>query len=304
MRTIGNILRTRREALGWTLADVAARSGLTKGYLSMIENHRLDNPPSDRALAALARVLTIDGATLIEAADWQRTPRAVRDQLRDLEARLREHGPADDAMPPPKRGDGLGRDLDAMYRSGALARQAEATRSNPADPLPTQAIDHDPTQRADVPLRYDVPLINKVAAGYPSDFTDLDYPASVADDYVPSPRSGDPDAFAARVVGDSMWPTYREGDVVVFSPLATPTDGCDCFVRLEPDHETTFKRVYFLAGENDLPHDNASEAIEPIDPEQATHIRLHPLNEKYRAITVPRDRIAGMYRAVWRFEKL
>src|SRR5690606_20908214 len=89
-----------------------------------------------------------------------------------------------------------------------------------------------------------VPLINKVAAGYPTDFTDLDYPARAADDYVPAPGVDDPDAFAATVVGRSMEPEYREGDVVVFSPLADVSDGCDCFVRLEPDHESTFKRVY------------------------------------------------------------
>ncbi|MHC4718099.1 MAG: S24 family peptidase, partial [Planctomycetota bacterium] len=61
-----------------------------------------------------------------------------------------------------------------------------------------------------------IPIINSVAAGYPYQFTDLDYPPSVADDYVHCPDVNDPHAFAARVVGDSMEPRYSEGDLVVF----------------------------------------------------------------------------------------
>ena len=41
-----------------------------------------------------------------------------------------------------------------------------------------------------------VPVINKVAAGYPVDFNDLDYPVGIADDYVRCPDIYDPNAFA------------------------------------------------------------------------------------------------------------
>src|SRR5206468_13123611 len=113
-----------------------------------------------------------------------------------------------------------------------LFRQTSA--SNASDPLPLK-------------LRgcRGIPLINKVAAGYPREFSDLDYPASIADEYVACPDVSDPDAFAARVVGNSMEPEYREGDVVVFAPMLDTPPGCDCFIRLERDSETTFKRVYF-----------------------------------------------------------
>src|SRR6185295_1886767 len=94
-------------------------------------------------------------------------------------------------------------------------------------------------------LPLQVPLINSVAAGYPREFTDLGYPARVAAEYVRSPGIDDPDAFAARVVGDSMAPDYREGDVVVFSPARPVKSGTDCFVRLERDDMMTFKRVVF-----------------------------------------------------------
>ncbi len=65
-------------------------------------------------------------------------------------------------------------------------------------------------------LAEEIPVVNKVAAGYPSEFTDLGYPARVADDYVRVPDLDDADAF-----GRGWWgfdgAEYREGDVVVFS---------------------------------------------------------------------------------------
>ena len=130
-------------------------------------------------------------------------------------------------------------------------------------------------------LPREVPVINRVTAGYPTEFTDLGYPARVADDYVRVPDIDDPDAFGARVVGDSMEPDYREGDVVVFSPKVAVVSGMDCFVRLEPDQESTFKRVYF---------ERSSSGAEMI--------RLQPLNSGYPPVVVPRERVAGLYSGV------
>jgi hypothetical protein len=186
----------------------------------------------------------------------------------------------------------------------------------------------------------------------------LDYPLNVADEYVACPELEDAQAFAARVVGDSMGPTYREGDVVVFSPAAAVTDGCDCFVRLEPDHETTFKRVFFEGGDGsgppplregqgegevareneggagerkrqkaaaDHPHPGLMDAQDdagaerkaaadhphpsPLpqgrgSPMHATHIRLQPLNPAFAARVVRREQVSGLWRAVWRLQRL
>ena len=93
----------------------------------------------------------------------------------------------------------------------------------------------------------------------------------------------DAQAFAARVVGDSMLPEYAEGDIVVFSPAAEVTDGCDCFVRIEPDHETTFKRVFF---------------------DDDGQVRLQPLNPRFAPQLFDRLHIAGMYRAVKKIQSL
>ncbi len=110
---------------------------------------------------------------------------------------------------------------------------------------------------------------------------DLSYLARIADEYIRCPDINDPDAFAARVVGDSMLPEYKQGDIVIFSPQRTLKNGADCFARLEPDHETTFKRIYFETA-----------------PGGEELIRLQPLNSAYPPRTLPRDMVAGLYAAV------
>lgn len=56
-------------------------------------------------------------------------------------------------------------------------------------------------------------------------------------------------------------------------------DGSDCFVRLEPDHDTTFKRIY-TADEGEL-------------------IRLQPINPVYEPSMLPREQVSGIYRAAF-----
>ena len=128
-----------------------------------------------------------------------------------------------------------------------------------------------------------VPVINKVTAGYPSDFNDLNYPVGVADDYVRCPDLHDSNAFAVRVVGDSMEPKFCEGDIVIFSPMAEVENGNDCFIRFAMSHETTFKRVFF---------------------EPDNKVRLQPRNDKYPPILIEGSRINGLYRAMVKYEKL
>ena len=73
----------------------------------------------------------------------------------------------------------------------------------------------------------------------------------------------DPRAFAARVIGDSMAPTFPDGSIVIFSPRADVQDGDPCFIRLRGDAQgaATFKLIYDLGDEYEL---------RPIDPECAT----------------------------------
>jgi phage repressor protein C with HTH and peptisase S24 domain len=174
-----------------------------------------------------------------------------------------------------------GTSLDDLYASGALREVIE--QLDPESDSSSDEPSHLPPMESNIArsLPNEVPLINRVTAGYPADFTDLGYPARVSDEYIRTPDLNDPDAFAARVVGDSMQPTYQEGDIVVFSPAKQVESGADCFVRLEPDSESTFKRIYF----------ETSEAGEEL-------IRIQPINNAYPPQTVPREQVAGLYAGV------
>jgi SOS-response transcriptional repressor LexA len=112
-----------------------------------------------------------------------------------------------------------------------------------------------------------------------------------------------------------MEPEYGEGDVVVFSPAAPVTDGCDCFVRLERDGESTFKRVFFEGERGSAAEDRcASPGTAAGDSGQRASgegvcgggglIRLQPLNPQFASRVVAREAVSGLYRAVWRWQKL
>lgn len=287
---LGPTLRARRAALGLTLQHVATGAGCAKSYLSMIESGVRTSPPSEDLLARLESVLELPAGGLLSIAHWHNTPAPVRRRVQALEgtrraavAQLREllgRGVPREAGLVAKRTPGMV--LDELWRTGRL--QSLVDRLEAPD-------GHAAANVRALPLGAgaEIPLINSVAAGYPRDFTDLGYPARTADSYVRSPDVADPDAFACRVVGDSMTPEYREGDIVIFSPARDVKSGMDCFVRLEPDHESTFKRVFFEAIA-DAPA--ASRVPEP------SHLRLQPLNPNYPARTVAREQIAGLYAAV------
>lgn len=185
-------------------------------------------------------------------------------------------------------GGGVGNSSSEALCAPGQVRAHNANAPSRASSFPTTPLPQSPTRAASftpsalpLALPVEVPVINRVAAGYPREFTDLGYPARVADEYVRCPDLCDPDAFAARVVGDLMHPSYLEGDIVIFSPARAVTSGMDCFARLEPDHETTFKRVFFERGARG-----------------EERIRLQPLNAAYPARVVDREQVAGLYAAV------
>lgn len=160
-------------------------------------------------------------------------------------------------------------DLDRLYREGILHARAQAADTS----VPV------------VEELHMVPLINKVAAGYPSDFTDKGYPVGVADEYIRVPDISDAGAFAVTVVGDSMEPRFREGDVLIISPAAPVGSGDFCFVRTDNngDSRSTIKQVWF---------------------DDEGTVRLESLNRKYPSQVLPRERVGGIFRAVRRLEKL
>ncbi len=131
-----------------------------------------------------------------------------------------------------------------------------------------------------------IPIINKTAAGYPQEFTDLDYPVGIADSYISVPDVTDPNAFGFYVSGDSMEPDFPDGTLLIASPNTIPFDGDPCFVRFSPVCKVdgcTFKRAYFTK-------DN--------------RIRLVPINRRYEEQVYPRDEITGLWPVIRSYVKV
>jgi repressor LexA len=285
MEPLGPKLRRQRRKLGLTLDELAGRTGISKPYLSLIETGRVPNPPSDEKLRRLEQTLGFTAGELITQAHLQRTPRDVRAMLQRLITQRQgeeggSRGETGNGQNPSATGDpattlpassavAATLSLDDAYLSGVLQELVDRSAGN-VETIATNA----------------VPVINRVSAGYPKDFTDLSYPKGVADEYVGCPDVHDKDAFAARVAGDSMAPKYHEGDIVIFSPAAASRNGDDCFVRFEDGH-TTFKRVFFES-------DDAGVSV----------LRLQPRNEKYRAQTIPAEEVTGLYKAVYKYQRV
>ena len=279
LEALGPKLRRQRRRLGLTLDELAGRTGISKPYLSLIETSRVPNPPSDDKLRRLEQSLGFTPGELVTQAHLHRTPRDVRAVLTKLlqnagtKARRHEGTEEEESNSVPSSlrasAPSTAINLDDAYLSGVLQDLVEKSAGN-VEQVTTNA----------------VPVINRVSAGYPTDFTDLSYPRGVADEYVGCPDVADKDAFAARVHGDSMVPKYREGDIVIFSPAAAPRNGDDCFVRFE-DGQTTFKRVFFESDESGL-----------------SVLRLQPRNEKYRARSVPSEQVSGLYKAMFKYQRV
>jgi repressor LexA len=257
--SLGQIIRQKREQLNLTLDEVSNRVGFSKPYLSTIETGKVKNPPGDELLAKLEKILEFEPGLLLHIAHIEGLPSDIRHEYESAEAENKKWRQIIRNI--------ISNKADAN-QLGELLSQNELNIEQAKSPLAAGRL---------------VPIINKVSAGYPGDFNDLDYPVGIADDYVRCPDLHDPNAFAVRVVGDSMEPKFCEGDIVIFSPAAEVHNGDDCFVRFTMPHETTFKRVYF----------------EPDD-----KIRLQPRNDKYPPSIIDGARINGLYRAVIKYEKL
>ena len=257
--SLGQIIRKKREQLNLTLDDVSARIGFSKPYLSTIETGKVKNPPSDELLIKLERMLNFESGLLIHIAHMERLPSDIRQEYESTDEENKKW---------------------RKFIKNLVNQKADISKLNELLVDSELGIEKDVSPLAAGRL---VPVINKVSAGYPTDFNDLDYPVGMADDYVRCPDLHDPNAFAVRIVGDSMEPKFNQEDIVVFSPAAEVRNGDDCFVRFAMPHETSFKRVFFEA-------DNK--------------IRLQPRNESYSPMIVESKRINGIYRAVIRYEKL
>lgn len=259
--SLGQIIRNRRESLSLTLDEVSAQIGFSKPYLSTIETSKVKNPPSDNLLRKLETVLKFEAGILQHIAHMERMPSDIKQGYEAIDAENRKFRQIIRNIVQQKP-DGLQIGDIISDDQLQIAMDEKTPKLRPGQLIP---------------------IINRVSAGYPTDFDDMGYPVGFAEDYVRCPDLHDVNVFAVRVVGDSMEPKFSEGDIVIFSPATEVNNGDDCFVRFTMPHESTFKRVFFEADDK---------------------VRLQPRNEKYRPTEIDGERINGIYKAVVRYEKL
>lgn len=75
--TFGEFVRARRQMLELTLEGVAKKIGSHKGYLSGIEQGKV-NPPSGKFLPKLAEALKTDPTILAVMAYAEKAPKEIR----------------------------------------------------------------------------------------------------------------------------------------------------------------------------------------------------------------------------------
>ena len=156
--SLGQIIRKKREQLSLTLDEVSNRIGFSKPYLSTIETGKVKNPPSDELLTKLEKALEFESGLLLHIAHIEGLPSDVRQEYESAEAEKQKWRQVIKNLIDTKADAG---------RLGDLLAQSDLNIEQDKLPLSAGRL---------------VPVINKVSAGYPSDFNDLDYPVGIADD--------------------------------------------------------------------------------------------------------------------------
>ncbi len=161
----GLMIRDVRKKAGLTQEALAEAICCSKPQLSLMESgHRT---VSLEWAGKIEVALSIEDGRISSAVQWQAVPEKYRQSMttaRDLTDRLRQ----------------------ALAGKRPLAELREIVEQI------TPNID------VPLPLRSRIPVINKVAAGYPTEFTDLDYPVSIADEYVECPDVTAPGSRSCR----------------------------------------------------------------------------------------------------------
>lgn len=83
MKTFGETIRAARRVKAFTLERVAKACHTHKGYISGIENAKV-NAPSPKVVARLCRLLDLDERRMLVLGWWEKRPKGV-----DLETAMR-----------------------------------------------------------------------------------------------------------------------------------------------------------------------------------------------------------------------
>ena len=140
----------------------------------------------------------------------------------------------------------------------------------------TALVTGSPTATSSRPPRR-IPLLGLAQAGSDGFFDDAGYPVGGSWDEVGLPEIGDPHAYALEIAGESMEPVFRDGDMVVVSPVA-PIRRNDRVVLRTVSGEVMAKQLARRS---------------------ARRIELRSLNPAHRDRSFDLGEVAWMHRIVW-----
>ncbi|GAC1342708.1 MAG: helix-turn-helix transcriptional regulator [Acetobacteraceae bacterium] len=122
-----------------------------------------------------------------------------------------------------------------------------------------------------------IPLLGLAQAGGDGFFDDAGFPVGGSWDEVSLPEIGDPHAYALEIAGESMEPVFRDGDMVVVSPVAPIRRGDRVVART-------------LAGE---------VMAKQLARRSAKRVELKSLNPAHRDRSFDLTEIAWLHRIIW-----
>jgi phage repressor protein C with HTH and peptisase S24 domain len=122
-----------------------------------------------------------------------------------------------------------------------------------------------------------VPLIGFAEAGGGGYFDDGGFPVGKGWDEIAFPAMTDEHAYALEISGESMMPTYRDGDVIIVSPAAPVRRGDRVVVKTK----------------------GSEVMVKELKRQTAKQIELKSLNAEHPERTLSLDDVEWMARIVW-----
>src|SRR3954471_7818305 len=122
-----------------------------------------------------------------------------------------------------------------------------------------------------------IPLIGLAQAGSGGYFDDAGFPVGKGWDEIAFPAVNDEHAYALEISGDSMEPTYRDGDVIIVSPAAPVRRGDRVVVKSK----------------------NGEVMVKELKRQTAKQVELKSLNADHPERTLSLEEVVWIARIVW-----
>jgi phage repressor protein C with HTH and peptisase S24 domain len=135
-----------------------------------------------------------------------------------------------------------------------------------------------------VPLKEGVvPVVGMAKLGMNGYFEAIDYPAGHGDGHVLI-SSSDPDAYALKVVGDSMEPRIRSGEYVLIEPGKCYMAGDEVLVQFQDGIAIqTMIKVFMYERDGACRFISVNDSHQPITIDMKSILKIHPVGAIIKA---------------------